>query len=99
MNGSQRFLYSQHLTGDALAVQANALRNEGIVSKRVDSAYRSGRNETWIKTICQKRNTFTVVAFVPASAGSITTLYLGRSEGRGLVYAGKAGAGSRRRVV
>src|SRR3954470_5213000 len=66
---------------------------EGIVSKLRDSPYRSGRNETWVKTICRKRETFTVVGFVPATAGSVAALYLRRREGAGLVYAGKAGTG------
>jgi bifunctional non-homologous end joining protein LigD len=34
-----------------------------------------------------------VVGFIPRPAGSIAALYLGRPEGRSLVYAGKAGTG------
>src|SRR5207248_2376913 len=75
-----RFLYSQHLEDDGPTVyrRACAMSIEGIVSKLKDSAYRSGRNETWVKAICRKRETFTVVGFVPATAGSVAALYLGR---------------------
>src|SRR6185437_11763579 len=66
---------------------------EGIVSKLKDSPYRSGRNETWIKSLCKKRETFPVVGFVHKPAGSIAALYLGRREGSELVHAGKAGTG------
>ena len=91
----KRFLYSQHLAEDGPTVQARGceMQVEGIVSKLKDSPYRSGRSETWIKSLCKKRETFPVVGFVPAQAGSIAALYLGRREGSGLVYAGKTGTG------
>jgi bifunctional non-homologous end joining protein LigD len=92
---SKRFLYGDHLLEDGPTVQARGceMRLEGIVSKLKDSPYCSGRSETWIKTLCKKRETFPVVGFVPAQAGSIAALYLGRREGPELVYAGKAGSG------
>ena len=37
---------------------------EGIVSKRRDSRYRSGRQESWFKLKCVKSDTFPIVAFV-----------------------------------
>jgi bifunctional non-homologous end joining protein LigD len=33
---------------------------EGIVSKRKDSAYHSGRNRDWLKVTCRHRETFYV---------------------------------------
>jgi bifunctional non-homologous end joining protein LigD len=43
--------YSEHLSGDGRIVfdQACKLGFEGIVSKRLDSAYRSGKVKTWLK--------------------------------------------------
>jgi bifunctional non-homologous end joining protein LigD len=94
---SARFLYSQHIVGGGPAVYAEACKMgaEGIVSKVRDAPYRSGRTDAWIKTLCRKRDTFTVVAFAPASSmpGAIGALYLGREEDGGLMYAGKAGTG------
>jgi bifunctional non-homologous end joining protein LigD len=94
-NAPKRFLFSQHVEDDGPAVQVRGceMHLEGIVSKLKESAYRSGRNETWIKSLCKKRDTFPVVGFVPAQAGSIAALYLGRRKGAALVYAGKAGTG------
>jgi bifunctional non-homologous end joining protein LigD len=69
---------------------------EGIVAKRVDAPYRSGRQDTWIKLKCVKSDTFPIVAFVEklgAHPRKIASLYVGRWEGDRLVYAGKARSG------
>jgi bifunctional non-homologous end joining protein LigD len=44
--------FSEHLKGDGAAIFAHAckLGCEGIVSKRADSAYRSGPSKVWVKT-------------------------------------------------
>jgi bifunctional non-homologous end joining protein LigD len=43
--------YSEHLLtdGEAMFRQARAMGLEGIVSKRRDCPYRSGRSEDWLK--------------------------------------------------
>jgi bifunctional non-homologous end joining protein LigD len=69
---------------------------EGIVAKRVDTPYRSGRQDSWIKLKCAKSDTFPIVAFVEklrARPRKIASLYLGRWEEGRLVYAGKARTG------
>jgi bifunctional non-homologous end joining protein LigD len=69
---------------------------EGIVSKRKDSPYRSGRTDTWIKVKCNKSDSYPVIAFVEklgAKPRRIASLYLGRWEGDRLLYAGKAQTG------
>ena len=45
-------LYNEHIDGDGPTIFRNAckLGCEGIVSKRADSPYRSGRSRDWIKT-------------------------------------------------
>jgi bifunctional non-homologous end joining protein LigD len=45
-------LFNEHLEGDGPTVFAHACRMglEGIVSKRKDSAYRSGRSPDWLKS-------------------------------------------------
>jgi bifunctional non-homologous end joining protein LigD len=54
-----RILYSEDFQGGAaLYAQANAMGLEGIVSKRADAPYRSGRGETWLKVKCLKRERF-----------------------------------------
>jgi bifunctional non-homologous end joining protein LigD len=91
-------VYSDHLesNGDAMFRQACEMRLEGIISKRADEPYRSGRTEAWIKIKCTKRDAFPIIAFVEklgAKPRRIASLYLGRWEGKRLLYAGKARSG------
>jgi bifunctional non-homologous end joining protein LigD len=53
----------------------------GIVSKKRDAPYRSGRTETWIKAKCELRRAFPIVAFVEklgASPRKLASLHVGR---------------------
>src|SRR2546423_10093945 len=82
--------------GEAVYRHACKLKLEGIVSKRRDSPYRSGRQETWLKLKCTKSDTFPIVAFVEklgARPCKIASLYVGRREDDRLLYAGKARSG------
>jgi bifunctional non-homologous end joining protein LigD len=82
--------------GDALYRHACKLGLEGIVSKRRDAPYRSGRQESWLKLKCTKSDAFPIVAFVEklgARPRKIASLYVGRRDGDRLVYAGKARSG------
>jgi bifunctional non-homologous end joining protein LigD len=83
-------LVSEHLEGDGAAVLRNAckLELEGIVSKRKAGKYRSGRNDAWVKMTCRHRDTF-VIAGLAYKGAKFDGVYLGREEGRKLVYAGK----------
>jgi bifunctional non-homologous end joining protein LigD len=69
---------------------------EGVVGKRRQSLYRSGRTEDWIKLKCTKSDNFPIVAFVEklgARPRRIASLYLGRRKQGELLYAGKARTG------
>jgi bifunctional non-homologous end joining protein LigD len=82
--------YSEHLEADGRDVFRNAceLELEGVVSKRVDGKYQSGRTNVWTKTTCRLRDIF-VLAGVAQKAGKFDGIYLGRRERGRLVYAGK----------
>jgi bifunctional non-homologous end joining protein LigD len=69
------------------------LKLEGIVSKRLDAPYTSGRVHTWIKAKCQASETFSVVGFSQDDMDRIDVLYLGREEDGKLSYAGKVETG------
>jgi bifunctional non-homologous end joining protein LigD len=91
-------VYVDHLEGDGPTIYEHACRMglEGVVSKRADSPYRAGRQESWIKTKCTKSDTFPIVAFVEklgAKPRRIASLYVGRREGERLLYAGKVRSG------
>ena len=68
---------------------------EGIVSKRDDSAYVSGRSKSWLKIKCDRRQEFVVGGFTKPNNGSegIGALLLGYYEDKKLVYAGRTGTG------
>ena len=85
-----RIRYVEHFEADGPTVWAHAhkFNVEGIVSKRIDSPYRSARGGDWIKTPCQYRETLLVagIAFGGADFGG---LYLARRKNGALLYAGK----------
>jgi bifunctional non-homologous end joining protein LigD len=92
-------LYSEHLTGDGQEMFEHAakLKWEGIVSKRADAPYRSERTEAWLKIKVVQKGKFPVIGFIKDPAG-VAALYLGKREGKDLVYMGKVGTGWSRTV-
>ena len=95
-----RIHYVEHFEADGPTVWALAhkINVEGIVSKRIDSPYRSARGGTWIKTPCQYREIFLVagIAFDGADFGG---LYLARRKNGALLYAGKVEDGFTDEIV
>jgi len=65
------FVYVEYLKADGARVfeEACKLGLEGVVAKRGDAPYRSGRQESWIKLKCSKSETFPIVAFVEKLGG------------------------------
>jgi bifunctional non-homologous end joining protein LigD len=97
-NVPRGFLYADHLEADAEEVYTKACKMglEGIVSKRRDATYRSGRQESWIKIKCSKSGTYPIIAFVEklgAKPRRAASFYLGRREAGRLLYAGKVQSG------
>lgn len=92
-------LFSEHLIGDGQKMFEHAakLNWEGIISKRADAPYRSGRNENWLKIKAVQKGKFPVVGFVKDPTG-VPALDLGKQEGNDLVYMGKVGTGWSRTV-
>lgn len=89
-----RVLYSEHFEdGAALYAHAIKLGLEGVVSKRADAPYCSGRGEHWHKVKCWQQGRFVVVGFAPDGMGGLAKLRLARREGGNLVYAGRVGTG------
>jgi len=64
-------IYSEHLEDDGPTVFAHSCRLglEGIISKRRDLPYRSGRGDHWLKSKCRQSQEFIVLGYV-ASSGS-----------------------------
>jgi bifunctional non-homologous end joining protein LigD len=66
---------------------------EGMVSKRADLPYRSGRSSDWLKVKCVQSDDFLIVGYQPDGRGGIANLKLAREEGGKLRYAGAVGTG------
>ncbi|HEX5067022.1 MAG TPA: DNA ligase D [Myxococcota bacterium] len=81
--------------GEEVYAQVQALGLEGIVGKRADSPYRSGRTPVWKKVRSLATADLAVVGFTaPAGARSgFGALHLARAEAGGLVYTGRVGSG------
>lgn len=89
--------YSDHIASDGNGVYQEACRHgaEGIVSKRADSPYVSGRGASWLKLKCGQRQEFVIGGFtLPTKGGDgIGSLLLGYYQDGKLTYAGRAGTG------
>ena len=72
--------------------QACAMELEGVVSKRTESPYRSGRNSSWTKVRCRHRETFVLVGLAARGRNSTACTSAG-GEAR-LIYARKVDTGS-----
>ncbi len=92
-------IYREHLTSDGQATfEAAAKFNwKGIMSKLADAPYRSERTEAWQKIKTVIKGKFPVISFVKDPTG-VAALYLGKKEGKDLVYTGKVGTGWTRTV-
>jgi bifunctional non-homologous end joining protein LigD len=92
-----RLRLSDHVQGGGAAFfeRACKLGLEGIVCKRADAPYASGRGRSWYKVKCLSEQEFVIGGFT-APAGSrqhLGALLVGVREGKSLVYAGKVGTG------
>jgi bifunctional non-homologous end joining protein LigD len=81
--------------GPILLKHACRMDLEGIISKRADAPYRSGRGGEWIKTKCTANQEFVVGGYEPSdkAARSIRALLLGYYDGKKFRYAGRVGTG------
>jgi bifunctional non-homologous end joining protein LigD len=86
--------FSEHVEADGAAVYENAcrLKLEGVVSKRKDGRYHSGRSHEWFKATCRHRDTFAVAGWAEKN-GKFDGLYLARNDEGKLVYGGKLEGG------
>jgi bifunctional non-homologous end joining protein LigD len=83
--------------GDALFQAARERGLEGVVAKRLDSAYREGRRtRDWLKVKAEHREEFVVAGYTRGSgrrSGTFGALVLAVGEDDGLRYAGNVGTG------
>jgi bifunctional non-homologous end joining protein LigD len=97
---SPLILYSEHFEdGPYLYARTKAMGLEGIISKRADALYRSGRGVQWLKVKSWKRERFAVIGFVPEGSSGLLKLRLARRDGEALIYVGRVGTGWNRKAA
>ncbi len=86
--------YVEHFeTGvDAVLKSACRMKLEGIISKRLDSPYRSGRHESWTKAKCRAGHEV-VIGGWSGDGAHLRSLLVGVHRGRHLVHLGRVGTG------
>lgn len=96
VSGRSAIQLSDHVEGDgeALYEQASALGLEGIVSKRTNATYQSGRTSTWVKVKAKPSGDFVIAGYtVSAAAEGLASLALAEFVDGELEYRGKCGTG------
>ena len=94
---SAALLYSDHVKGSGSTMfdRACDLELEGIISKRADAPYRSGRTKNWLKSKCGMEQEFVLIGWRPSDKPKrpFSSLLLGVREKGKLRYAGRVGSG------
>ncbi|ANY83265.1 DNA ligase (plasmid) [Microvirga ossetica] len=89
--------FSDHIEEDGATLVRHACRMglEGIISKRADRPYRSGRGEDWVKSKCTQRQELVIAGYLPSTASrkAVGSLVMGVYEAGKLVPVGRVGTG------
>lgn len=96
VSGRSAIQLSDHVegNGDALYERASELGLEGIVSKRTNATYQSGRTSTWVKVKAKPVGDFVIAGYtVSAAAEGLASLALAEFVDGELEYRGKCGTG------
>jgi bifunctional non-homologous end joining protein LigD len=78
--------------GDAVLRSACSLKLEGIISKRLDAAYQSGRSDRWTKAKCRGGEEV-VIGGWSTTGNRFRSLLVGVHRGDHLVHIGRVGTG------
>lgn len=89
--------YSEHFDepGEKVLEHACHIALEGIVSKRADRPYASGRGESWLKSKCTREQEVVIGGFTmqpkhPSLLGALLTGYFDKGK---FIFSGKCGTG------
>lgn len=94
-DGAVRLSETLDAQPDVLLEHVRSLGLEGIVGKRLDQPYRSGRTGDWVKIKCVKSEAFMVVGYEQSAASptGFASLALAAYRSDELVHVGNVGTG------
>jgi bifunctional non-homologous end joining protein LigD len=89
-----RLRYVDHFEtgGDAVLRSACKLSLKGIVSKKLDAVYQSGRSDSWIKSKCRAGHEVVIGGYA-TNGSQFRSLLVGVYRDRHFVYVGRVGTG------
>jgi bifunctional non-homologous end joining protein LigD len=87
-----RFVEHFETGADAVLRSACRMALEGIISKRLDSPYESGRGESWVKSKCRAGHEVVIGGWTHEQ-GRFRSLLVGVNRGKHLLYVGRVGTG------
>jgi bifunctional non-homologous end joining protein LigD len=92
--------YVEHFVaaGDAVLRSACRMHLEGVVSKRLDAPYVSGRTDTWVKSKCRQGHEVVIGGWT-TTGDAFRSLIAGVYDNGRLVHVGRIGTGFGRGVV
>jgi bifunctional non-homologous end joining protein LigD len=89
--------FSDHVVGHGAETfqRACEMKLEGIISKRADAPYRSGRAKGWLKVKCGAGQEFIIIGWQPSTVKGrpFSSLLLATRDEDKLTYRGKTGTG------
>jgi bifunctional non-homologous end joining protein LigD len=91
---AQRIRFVEHFEsgGDAVLRSACRMSLEGIVSKRLDAPYRSGRGDTWTKSKCRAGHEVVIGGWT-TTGNAFRSLIVGAYRDGKLIHLGRVGTG------
>ena len=96
MGANSAIQLSDHVEGDGQGLYDQATEHglEGIVSKRANAIYQSGRTKSWTKVKALQKGDFVIAGYtVSAAAEGLAALGMAEFEDGELHYRGKVGTG------
>lgn len=88
--------YTDHIERDGTEMLETLCQRdfEGVIAKRADKPYRSGRGKSWLKIKCGREQEFVIIGWSPSDRGrAFSSLLLAVREAGKLRYAGRVGTG------
>jgi bifunctional non-homologous end joining protein LigD len=97
-NSVIRFVEHFETDGDAILKSACKLSLEGIVSKKLDAPYRSGRSGAWTKAKCRAGHEVVIGGWT-TTGSNFRSLLVGVYRNEKLAYVGRVGTGFNQRNI